>query len=245
MQLKRAAILFSFIILAFCDAQSQKLAVSQLTCEYKTDPIGIETLHPRFSWIIHSKGRDIKQTAYQIIVSESKELSKKKKGNIWDSGKQFSNQSIHVPYKGQALQPATKYYWRVRIWDNKGNVSGWSGPASWQMGLLTARDWQNASWIAYDELPKSTQIIPAAHLGGKREWGKLEDTLPLLRKEFTVKKPVNVKKGWNEVLLKLPMGKFDPNLDWQVPPKWMFTMVPVQKGPGINWKASEVRFDVN
>lgn len=54
---------------------------------------------------------------------------------------------------------------------------------------------------------------------------------------------VTTKKGWNEILLKLPVSTFDPLLDWQVPPKWMFTVVPVHKGSGMNLEADNRVFD--
>jgi hypothetical protein len=37
-------------------------------------------------------------------------------------------------------------FWKVRVWDANGKVSGWSQPAAWTMGLLDKTDWQ-AQWI--------------------------------------------------------------------------------------------------
>src|SRR4030095_2832736 len=67
-------------------------------------------------------------------------------GDFWSSGKVNSDQSVHVPYGGQPLQTGKKYYWQVRVWDNKGKTSAWSEPASLQIGLLKPEDWK-ASWI--------------------------------------------------------------------------------------------------
>jgi alpha-L-rhamnosidase len=39
-----------------------------------------------------------------------------------------------------------KVYWQVRAWDNKNQVSQWSEPASWEMGILEPEAWK-ASWI--------------------------------------------------------------------------------------------------
>ena len=33
-------------------------------------------------------------------------------------------------------------YWKVRIWDEKGNVSSWSQPAYFSVGLLSMDDWK-------------------------------------------------------------------------------------------------------
>lgn len=76
-----------------------------------------------------------------------------------------------------------------------------------------------------------------------RPSGRLEE--PMVDEGFYYRAPraVKVKKGWNSVLVKLPMGTFNPDLDWQVPPKWMFTVIPVHKGNGVNWDADERRFE--
>jgi Glycogen debranching enzyme len=163
------------------------IKVDDLTCEYRTNPIGIEASHPRLAWIIYSKGRGIEQSAYRVIVSNNRELVEKGKGDVWDSGMVPSDQSIQVAYNGPALMPAMTYYWRVQVWDNKGHVSTFSPVASWQMGISS---WANAAWIGYDELPASKRVVPALHGGGKPEMGKMENVLPLLRKEFVAAKPV-------------------------------------------------------
>ena len=66
--------------------------VANLRCEYRENPLGIDVVKPRLSWLIEdrdprSKVRGIKQTAYQVLVASSEELLKKDKGNLWDSGK--------------------------------------------------------------------------------------------------------------------------------------------------------------
>ena len=68
-----------------------------------------------------------------------------------------------------------------------------------------------------------------------RSKGRLNE--PLVDEAFYYRPPslIQVKKGWNKVLIKLPMNDFILK-DWQVPPKWMFTFIPVQKKRGINWE---------
>ncbi len=48
-----------------------------LRCEYLKDPIGIDEIIPRLFWECLSKSRGVKQTAYQIIVSDSEVLLSK------------------------------------------------------------------------------------------------------------------------------------------------------------------------
>ena len=68
---------------------------------------------------------------------------------VWRTGKMVSNESLHLLYAGEPLQSGEKYYWQVRVWDNKRNVSTWSRVAFWQMGLLAPEDWKG-KWIGFD-----------------------------------------------------------------------------------------------
>ena len=77
-------------------------------------------------------------------------------------------------------------------------------------------------------------ISPPQWTFAGRSKGRLNE--PLVDEAFYYRPPslIQVKKGWNKVLVKLPMNDFILK-DWQVPPKWMFTFIPVQKKAGINW----------
>lgn len=169
-----------------------QLSVSNLRCESTTNPLGIEAATPKLSWQLQSKQQNVLQTAYRILVADDEALLKKNIGNVWDSKHIKSTASIQVAYAGKALQAAKKYYWKVQVWDNKGNVSAWSSIQQWQMGLLQLKDWSNAKWIAYENLPDSLKIIPAAHGNGKKEWGKRLNVLPLFRKTFSVTKKIKL-----------------------------------------------------
>ena len=168
---------------------AQSLLVSQLSCGYRENPIGIDQLTPYLGWQLVSAEKNILQVAYRIIVADDSLLLKKNTPNIWDSKKVNSSASIQVKYLGTALKSATNYYWQVIVWDNKGHVAT-SKINYWKMGLLTSMDWQNARWIAYDNLSDSNKIIPALHGTGKKEWGKRQDVLPLFRKSFSINKKV-------------------------------------------------------
>ncbi|MGA2363622.1 MAG: family 78 glycoside hydrolase catalytic domain [Candidatus Aminicenantales bacterium] len=123
----------------------------QLRCEYRENPLGIDVVKPRLSWKIESRNQNTedrgqKQTAYQILVASSEEPLKKDKGDLWDSGKVASDQSIQVEYQGKSLVSQMDCHWKVRVWDKKGEATDWSNPALWSMGLLAPQDWQ-AVWI--------------------------------------------------------------------------------------------------
>ncbi len=130
-------------------AVASKLAaasVADLRCEYLSNPLGIDAVQPHLSWSIDSEVRGERQTAYQILVASEPELLKKNKGDLWDSGKVISDESVCVPYAGVPLKSRAECFWKVRVWDQAGKVSDWSPPASWTMGLLRPEDW-SAKWI--------------------------------------------------------------------------------------------------
>jgi alpha-L-rhamnosidase len=169
---------------------SQNLSVTNLRCESRKNPLGVDKLKPQLSWELQSKQRSVLQTAYRILVADDSLLLKKNIGNIWDSKKILSSASIQVGYSGKPLQSVKKYYWKLMVWDNKGNVTTWSNISMWQMGLLDKRDWNNAKWIGYDEIIDSLKIAPHIHQGGKRSWGPRRNILPMMRKEFSVDKKI-------------------------------------------------------
>lgn len=148
------------------------LAATQLRCEYKVDPLGIDVRKPRLSWQLASADKAVMQTSYEVRVAASEaELAKGKL--IWDSGKQASDASIQVEYGGPALASERIYYWQVRVGDNHGHLSEWSKAAHWEMGLLEASDWK-AHWITPDLAEDETKSNPS----------------PMLRSEFSVKQKV-------------------------------------------------------
>lgn len=120
-----------------------------LRCEYRVDPLGLDTRRPRLSWILKSSGRGVLQSSYQILVAETLAELERHSGGLWDSGKVEADQSAQVEYAGQDLRSHLCCYWKVRVWDQHEKESPWSEVASWSMGLLEASEWE-ASWIGYD-----------------------------------------------------------------------------------------------
>lgn len=116
--------------------------VKQLRCEYATNPLGIDTQTPKFSWILESTERGQMQSAYQVLVASSLENLNKDEGDKWDSKKIKLRNSVNIPYKGNPLASGEKCYWKVRVWDVKGKASDWSEPATFEMGLLEKSDWE-------------------------------------------------------------------------------------------------------
>ena len=134
---------FVLALISALHAQTASIRPSQLRTEYRVNPLGIDVAEPRLTWqltAVNSKARDLKQTAYRIVAAGDK-------GEMWDTGKVESDQSIQVVYKGKPPPDGARVNWRVQVWDRDGRVSPWSEPASWSMGLSK---W-DAEWIGYDE----------------------------------------------------------------------------------------------
>lgn len=127
-----------------------QICPTELSCEYATDPLGIDALNPALSWVVRSEARDQVQTAYRIIVSSSETGAASGAGDIWDTGKTVSREQICVRYDGPPLESFRKYWWVVMLWDGSDAASDWSEPACWEMGVLRDEDWQ-ATWISAPE----------------------------------------------------------------------------------------------
>jgi len=121
--------------------------VEQLRCEGLENPQGIDAAKPQLSWQIQSEERGAKQTACQILVASSAEKLAQNKGDLWDSGRFETDQSVRMPYAGKVLNSRAECFWKVRVWDADKKPTVWSAPARWSMGLLVPEDWKGA-WIS-------------------------------------------------------------------------------------------------
>ncbi len=139
-------------------AAGEDLQATYLRCEYRVDPQGIDVVTPRLSWALTSGQRGQKQTAYQILVASSNTLLQQNQGDLWNSGKIQSDETVAVQYAGSTLASNADCFWKVKVWDKDGVDYGWSTTAKWSMGLLNQSDWQ-AQWIGYDP-PEAELGVP-------------------------------------------------------------------------------------
>lgn len=153
------------VFLISCSESENPSKVRSLEVEHLENPIGLDVVQPRFSWIVDDPSRGAAQSAYQILVSNNPGNIDE---NIWDSGKVNSSETINISYEGTELQSGEKYFWKLRIWDQDGDAADWSEPRQFQMGLLNPEDWQ-AEWITTSDSTVSS---------------------PLLRGEFTIQKEI-------------------------------------------------------
>jgi alpha-L-rhamnosidase len=141
------------------------LKVVGLLCEYKVNPIGIDVQSPRISWKLESEERAVLQSAYRIEVADGQDFEIV----VWESGKVNSDQCTHVELDGLKVASRKRYHFRVKVWSQNGDCSGWSNAAYWETGVLDTSEWK-AEWI------------------GSRvaEEKGFEEQSPLLRKKFEV-----------------------------------------------------------
>lgn len=165
--------------------------VTELRCNQMISPAGI-TDPPVFSWIPSSISSGKKQTAYQILLSENRESAFSESAAMWNSGKVTSSSSLWINYTGTPLRCSSKYYWRVRIWDENDNPGEWSKPAYLVTGLYTQTDWDNAAWIGIEQIPDSLLLVPGVHGNGDNlgNTALKRTTIPYLRKEFVSDKKI-------------------------------------------------------
>lgn len=151
--------------------------VADLRTEQQTNPLGIDVPEPRLGWRIEADEQRVMQTAYRILVSSSLELLAQEKGDCWDSGRTETDTSQWIVYSGKRLKQHTTYYWKVKVYTNKGETS-WSEPALWSMGPLGEVGWRG-QWIGLDR---------AVDGESETQWSRL--AARYLRKEFVLQKAV-------------------------------------------------------
>lgn len=154
---------------------------ANLRCEASVNPLSIDNNPPVLSWALDPARpslRDLAQSAYQILAASSEDALNGNRGDLWDTGKVTSKETIQIPYAGAALRSGMRVYWKVRVWDQHNRPSRYSRSACWEMGLLAPGDWA-AQWIEADTSSANESADPFA-----------EHPAPLLRKEFIAPKAV-------------------------------------------------------
>ncbi len=93
-----------------------------LMVEFIRKPFQVRILDPKpeFSWIVPDDAES--QTAYQVLVSSSKEMLSKDIGDLWNGVRTISSKSVEVEYAGGNLSENSTYFWKVRIWSRKGEA---------------------------------------------------------------------------------------------------------------------------
>ena len=186
--------LLLLIVLPVCSKNVSHFSIYEIMCEQQVEPLGIENKSPRFSWKVVSQQRAYRQSAYRILVTDIEGALAADEGTIWDSGKCFSSNSVLIPFQGRELHSATRYYWKVKVWNEAGEESVWSKQGSFVTGMMKERDWGKAQWIALEKDDPEKNLYPGIHaplvgkmIGGRKVGGY---KLPMFRKELLINKEV-------------------------------------------------------
>lgn len=136
---------------------------------------------PNLTWRLEAvkESRGLLQSAWRVQVASSADLLEQGKPDLWDSGKVQAKRSPKVRYAGKAPAAGQVCYWKVRSWDMDDKASEWSEVATWEVALISPSDWKGAQWIddGKDNPTKDEDFYKP-------------DPAPLMRREFTLKKPV-------------------------------------------------------
>lgn len=145
----------------------------------------IRSAHPHLSWVVGGERPNTLQTAYQVVVATRPDLlnpdGEEARPDVWNSGRVLSDSSTAVRMGGKSLQPSTIYYWRVRTWNNHGEVSPWSEVKAFRTHSVLDESAAHYPLQLTDEAPLSKQLTEDGRIGffdfGRDAIGQLRFTV--------------------------------------------------------------------
>ena len=141
----------------------------KLKCEHLVCPLGVDASNPRLSWQFDDPRMGSKQSAYQLVVGTDSAALTKGIGYLWNTNKIQSDSTL-ITYLGPKLQPFTRYFWQVTLWDHQGRQSERNPVACFETGMMDVKNWRG-TWIT------DTRDIALRHA-------------PYYRHEFEIKKKI-------------------------------------------------------
>lgn len=218
---KAAIILFAASMMLVACSKKITVEIDNLRCEMLTNPQGIDCQTPRLSWELSSAERGVIQKTYHILVASSLEKLNADEGDLWDSGKTKSGESVYVTYGSIPLPSRAECYWKVKVTTNKG-ASEWSKPATWSMGL-NETDWQ-AKWTGLDKSYEGDKLDGHTRLAAR-----------YLRKEFTLKD--DIKKA---VLYISGVGFYEAYINGSKTGDQVFAPTPTDYGKAVKYNTFDI-----
>lgn len=129
--------------------QKNAVTICNLKVCHLENPIGIDETIPAFSWQMLGTERNLSQSAYRIMTADSQE-DLENGDYLWDSGKIASSVSAGISYKGTALEPKSRYYWQVTVWNEMDIPFTSEEEAFFETGLM-GNGMEGAMWISSPE----------------------------------------------------------------------------------------------
>lgn len=123
-----AAALLCVVILAGCANNTKPV---NLRTEYLSEPLGIDTSNPRFTWEYADGDENFQASRYEISIGTSPD-------------------NLQVYEQGTRLRSHTRYYWQVIVWDQDGKKCHPSEIVWFETAKLSPSEW-SARWITDSE----------------------------------------------------------------------------------------------
>ncbi|MFH6998795.1 glycoside hydrolase family 78 protein [Flavobacterium sp. FlaQc-57] len=198
---------FKYILLAITllvtFISNGQISVVRLTCEMAENPLAVAQDQPRLSWQLVSKESNASQIGYQILVASSEEKLKNNEGDIWNSGRVNSNKNLQIVFGGSPLKSETKYFWKVKVWNQTGKISEWSKTAFFR---ISPKDsdlnpiWIGAITKADSHLPEGRNYHSATYKREKKD-AIINASDSLSRRSIMLRKPFLVSKEIKEAVV--------------------------------------------
>ena len=174
-----AVFIFTATLVLLLSPALAALIPVDLRCEYLHSPFAVDEKQPRLTWRFETTERGQKQNAYRIIVATTEDLARKGKGDLWDSKKVKTSDTVSIPYAGIELPSRQDCFWRVQAWDQDDKLSVWSEMGRWKMALLEETDWK-ARYISFRDNSPVWKDTKELYLPPARQY----------RKEFRAEKKI-------------------------------------------------------
>ena len=113
------------------------LKILEFTMDYMKQSMGGNRI-PQFAWKADSDRKNVKQKGYRLQISKENEFT----NLVYDSGEIQTEQSSQICPDTILPESFTRYYVRVKIWDNFGEESLWSDPVCFLTSYLKPEEWK-------------------------------------------------------------------------------------------------------
>ena len=234
--------IFISVFTACTPAKNPKLVIENLTCEMVQNPMAVSVNHPRLSWQLSSTDFNVSQAAYQILIASSLEKLKENNADIWDSGKVNSDQSQLISVF-KSLKTETKYFWKVKVWNQNNETSDWSDVAFFRTSPKTENIhpiWIGAITKANSHLPEGRHHHTATYKKYKRN-DIINTSDSLARRSIMLRKAFNVKKGIKEAVVYVSgLGHYELTVNGKKIGNSEFTPLWTDYDKSVNYNTYEI-----
>lgn len=128
---KSRILLASLVVLGLTGTANGYLSIVSPRCEGAREALGLRRAEPRFTWGL-SGNEDGRPVSEVRVLRDGKVVWSKRSGNLFS-----------CVYDGPPLVRGTVYTWQVRLVE----VTDWSSPQRFSIGLKEESDWDGAEWV--------------------------------------------------------------------------------------------------